>query len=85
MTVRLLYFAWVREQVGLGEEVVDAETPVPLGALLGQLQTLSPGHKQALADRTRLRAAINQNFAGWDTPVNAGDEVAIFPPVTGGN
>lgn len=85
MTVQLLYFAWVREQIGIAEEQVEAPTPLPLAALLTQLQSRSPGHQQALANRDRLRAAINQHFSGGEDMVNAGDEVALFPPVTGGN
>lgn len=83
--MKILYFAWVRERIGLDEE----PAPVPddiatLGQLLDWLAALSPAHGEALADRTRLRAAINQDFAGWDAPVEPGDEVALFPPVTGG-
>jgi molybdopterin converting factor subunit 1 len=84
VTVRLLYFAWVRERIGLGEEELALDGPEPLGALLDRLAGRSQGHGAALAERGRLRAAVNQDFAGWDALVQPGDEVAIFPPVTGG-
>lgn len=84
MTVRLLFFAWVREQIGTGEQSFEIDAPLPLSELIAQLRTQSTGHAQALADPARLRAAINQQFSGWDSIVNPEDEVAIFPPVTGG-
>lgn len=83
--VRLLYFAWVRELTGASAEEAELAGPLPLSALIDQLQAGSPGHARALGDRSRIRAAINQQFSGWDTVVQNGDEVAIFPPVTGGN
>ncbi|WP_448585723.1 molybdopterin converting factor subunit 1 [Thermaurantiacus sp.] len=82
--IRLLYFAWVRERIGRDAETLPCEGPMPLAALLDRLATRSPGHAAALGDRGRLRAAVNQTFAGWDETVGPGDEVAIFPPVTGG-
>jgi molybdopterin converting factor small subunit len=48
------------------------------------LAAQSAGHAAALGDRARLRAAVNQEFVGWDAGVAPGDELAIFPPVTGG-
>ncbi len=84
MTVSLLYFAWVRERIGIGAEELVLDGPTTVGALVERLADLSDGHRAALADRGRLRAAVNQNFVGWDAAVAPGDEVAIFPPVTGG-
>lgn len=84
MTVRLVYFAWVREQIGTAAEDVELPEPTTLGALLTALRGRSAGHGLALAKAERLRGAVNQNFAGWDAEVRPGDEVAIFPPVTGG-
>lgn len=82
--VTLLYFAWVRERVGVSQEDVELNAPTTVGALVERLAGRSEGHATALADRARLRAAVNQEFAGWDAAVRPGDEVAIFPPVTGG-
>jgi molybdopterin synthase sulfur carrier subunit len=84
MTVSLLYFAWVRERIGIGGETFALEGPTTVGALLERLAGLSDGHAAALTDRGRLRTAVNQEFVGWDAAVAPGDEVAIFPPVTGG-
>lgn len=84
MTVRLLYFAWVREQIGTAAEEMELPEPTTLGALLTELRGRSAGHGLALADAARLRGAVNQAFSGWEAEVRPGDEVAIFPPVTGG-
>jgi len=84
MTVSLLYFAWVRERIGAGSEAVEMDAPTALGALVERLAGQSEAHATALADKARLRAAVNHDFVGWDHMVNPGDEVAIFPPVTGG-
>jgi molybdopterin synthase sulfur carrier subunit len=78
----MLYFAWVREAIGAGEEVVDAAGAASIGQLLDLLAEASEGHAQAFADRSRLRAAVDGLFVPLDAPVGA--EVAIFPPVTGG-
>jgi molybdopterin synthase sulfur carrier subunit len=82
--IRILYFAWVRERIGVEEETVAVEDVLPLGALLDRLAARSAAHAAVLGERARLRAAINQDFASWETFVHPGDEVAIFPPVTGG-
>jgi molybdopterin synthase sulfur carrier subunit len=84
VTVRLLYFAWVRERTGIGEEAVPLDHPIALSELVARLRALSDGHDHALADLGPLRAACNQDFVGWDHLVEPGDEIAIFPPVTGG-
>jgi sulfur-carrier protein len=83
--IELLYFAWVRERIGLDGERI--ELPADIGTvaqLLDWLESRSEVHASALHDRSRLRVAVNQDFARPDAPVRAGDEVAIFPPVTGG-
>lgn len=83
--MRLLYFAWVRERIGVGEEQVDPPEAVRTVADLAHwLCARSVGHHEALADLTKLRAAADQRFVPLDTPLGNATEVAIFPPVTGG-
>ncbi len=83
--MRILYFAWVRDRVGTGEETPDVpETVSTVADLVAWLATRSPGHAEAFADPDRLRAAVNHDHVPWTHPVMAGDEVAFFPPVTGG-
>jgi len=83
--VTLLYFAWVRQVIGKSEE----NMALPLGiadarGLIGHLRGLGANYAKALGDESRLRLAINQRHAGPETPIAEGDEVAIFPPITGG-
>ena len=83
--MRVLYFAWVREAVGTGEEQVDPPAGVDtVAALIDWLTERSEGHAAAFADRARLRAAVDQAFVPLDAPMAGAREVAIFPPVTGG-
>jgi molybdopterin synthase sulfur carrier subunit len=83
--VRILYFAWVRERVGVAEEEVTPPADVAdVAALIDWLATRSDGHRAAFADPARLRAAVDQAFVALDAPVAGAREVAIFPPVTGG-
>ena len=85
MPIRILYFAWLRERVGVGEEQVSPPPDVAsVAALRGFLMARGAGHASALAEPGCVRAAVNQTFARPDTPVRDGDEVAFFPPVTGG-
>ena len=83
--MNILYFAWVRQKVGRSEETVE-HTPElrTVGDLASLLRARGGGYAQAFADMTRLRAAVNQVHAGLDATLSAGDEVAFFPPVTGG-
>ena len=83
--IDLLYFAWVRERIGLDGETLPCPAGVATVAdMLDWLSARSPAHTAALADRSAIRVAVDQVFAGPGTPVTAGCEVAIFPPVTGG-
>lgn len=83
--MRVLYFAWVRQKVGMAEEEVSPPAEVrDVAGLVAWLAARSPGHAAAFAQAKQVRAAVNQEFATPDMPVRAGDEVAFFPPVTGG-
>ena len=83
--MKLLYFAWLRSKRGLSAEEVSPPAEIAtVGQLLDWLEDRSPAHKAALADRKILRIAVNQEYAGLEHPVRAGDEIAFFPPVTGG-
>ena len=83
--MRVLYFAWVKQRVGLGEEEVAPPPGVQdVGGLMTWLAERSPGHAAAFAQPKQIRCAVNQEFATADAPVRPGDEVAFFPPVTGG-
>jgi molybdopterin synthase sulfur carrier subunit len=83
--VKLLYFAWVRQKIGKSEE--DLALPANVATLRDLAQHLrarGPGYADAFGDLAWLRAAANQVHVGFDTRVGDGDEIAFFPPVTGG-
>lgn len=81
----MVYFAWVRERIGVGEEEVSPPATVEtIAGLVDWLAQRSDGHANAFADRSRLRAARDQDFVGMDTPIAGAREIALFPPVTGG-
>lgn len=83
--MQLLYFAWVRERIGTGEETVEPPEAVRTVADLADwLKDRSTGHAEALADLTRLRAAVDRRFVPLDSELGEAAEVAFFPPVTGG-
>jgi len=83
--MNVLYFAWVRQKVGRAEETVE-HTPAlrTVGDLAAMLRARGGGYGEAFADMGRMRAAVNQVHVGLDAVLSAGDEVAFFPPVTGG-
>jgi len=81
----ILYFAWLRERTGPSEERVAPPPGVgTVGELIAWLMQRSPGHASAFANQRTVRCAVNQDFADPTTLVHPGDEVAFFPPVTGG-
>jgi molybdopterin synthase sulfur carrier subunit len=85
MKVKVLYFAGLREQLGKPGEELDVSPAVTTVAGLRTLLMARGGAWQtALAQGKALRVAVNQEVAQPATPVRPGDEVAFFPPVTGG-
>jgi len=83
--VTILYFAWLRERTGASEEQVTLPPDVRTVAdLITWLVGRGAGHASAFANRRTVRCAVNQDFAEPSTLVHPGDEVAFFPPVTGG-
>ncbi|MFQ5535382.1 MAG: molybdopterin converting factor subunit 1 [Sphingomonadales bacterium] len=83
--MKILYFAWLRSKTGVaGETVALPKTVKDVAALKNWLKERGPGFAEAFADDRTVRAAVNQNFAQPDHPVADGDEVAFFPPITGG-
>lgn len=82
MSVRILYFASLREALGMAGETIE----LPSGVLtVGGLRDWLVGQgRDKLGTAKNLRCAVNQELAGLDAPVAEGDEIAFFPPVTGG-
>lgn len=83
--MKLLYFAWLRTRIGCAEEEIDLLPEVKdVAGLLDWLRSRGDGYAEALRDLSVVRVAVNQNYVGLEHPVRGIDEVAIFPPVTGG-
>lgn len=83
--ITVLYFARLREAVGMSSERIALPAAVrDLEGLRALLVARGGQWEQELAPRRPVRAAVNQAMAHGDTPLNDGDEVAFFPPVTGG-
>jgi len=83
MTVKILYFAGLREQLGTPGEDLEL-APTTVAGLRSQLMARGGAWRSALAQGKALRVAVNQEMAQPTTPVKPGDEIAFFPPVTGG-
>ncbi len=83
--MKLLYFAWLRTKIGTGaEELAPPAEIADVAGLLDWLKGRGDGYADALADLSLVRVAVNQEYVALDHPVAAGDEIALFPPVTGG-
>src|ERR1700753_1707844 len=84
-TMKLLYFAWLRQKIGKAEENLDVPDHVKeVGQLLDWLESAAPNYATPLKERRAGKGGVNQDYGGVTHPVKAGDEVALFPPVTGG-
>jgi len=79
----VMYFAWVRERIGLPKEQVetDAET---VADLVDELRRREARYEVAFADLSALRVAVDQELSTFDAPLKGAREVAFFPPMTGG-
>ncbi|MGP1678275.1 MAG: molybdopterin converting factor subunit 1 [Burkholderiales bacterium] len=85
MNIRILYFARLREDMGIGQELLDLPAQAhDVKSLRAQLVARGGASAAALGLGKAVRVSVNQDLARDDTPVKAGDEVAFFPPVSGG-
>ena len=79
----VLYFAWVRERIGIPREVVDTNAATVM-ALVEELRNKEDRYAAAFADISALRVAVDQELTDFDAPLDGVREVAFFPPMTGG-
>ncbi len=82
--LNILYFARLRETFAMEKESLNVPATATVAGLLIELRARGGVWADALGVDKRWRVAVNQNMAEIDTPLKSGDEVAIFPPVTGG-
>jgi len=79
----VLYFAWVRERIGLPRERVESEAAT-VRDLVGELSAREERYALAFSDLEALRVAVDQELSDFDAPLAGVREVAFFPPMTGG-
>jgi molybdopterin synthase sulfur carrier subunit len=83
--MKVRYFAWVRERVGVAEEEVDPPPEVAsVSDLIAWLSQRDEGYAAAFAEPAVIRAALDREHVDHDAPVGRAREVAFFPPMTGG-
>jgi molybdopterin synthase sulfur carrier subunit len=83
--VTILYFAGIREKLGLAKEALELPAGVRhVGALAASLRARGEIWTEALSGGPNLKVAVNRSMATLDAVINDGDEIAFFPPVTGG-
>ena len=83
--MKFLYFSWLREKIGIAEEeALPPETVTTVAGVLEWLKGRGGGYEDALNDLSLVRVAVNQSHAKFEDPVTPEDEIALFPPVTGG-
>lgn len=83
MTIEVLYFAWLRERIGLPRETVETEAAT-VADLVAELSAREDRYAVAFSDMSAIRAAVDQDLVPLDTPLAGAREVAFFPPMTGG-
>lgn len=83
MKLDVLYFAGLREKVGVPRERIETDAAT-VDDLIAELCAMDDDHARAFADRTALRVAVDQELTGFDADLSDVREVAFFPPMTGG-
>lgn len=81
--MEVLYFAWVRERIGLPRERVETSA-ITVADLVRELCAREDRYAAAFADLSALRVALDQELSDFDAPLQGVREVAFFPPMTGG-
>ncbi|MCU0815895.1 MAG: molybdopterin converting factor subunit 1 [Cypionkella sp.] len=81
--IEILYFAWVRERIGLPREKVATQAAT-VRDLIAELSAREERYAMAFADLESLRVALDQELSDFDAPLSGVREVAFFPPMTGG-
>lgn len=81
--IDVLYFAWVRERIGVPKERIETEAKT-VAALIAELKDREERYDLAFSDLSALRVAVDQELMDFDAAITGAREVAFFPPMTGG-
>lgn len=83
--MNILYFALIRENIGHFSEIIDLPNDINnVNGLINYLEQKGDNYKAAFAQSDLIRVAINQEYVNLDHPISNNDEIAFFPPMTGG-
>ena len=83
MAFRVMYFAWLRERIGVPSEDIEAKVK-SVSELVEHLKGKEERYALAFQDVSAVKVAINQELSDFDAALKGGEEVAFFPPMTGG-
>ena len=79
------YFSWIKEHVGKSEELIELPNNVTtIGELINYLNNLNDNYKKVFKKKDLIKIAVNKTYCSVETKINNNDEIAFFPPVTGG-
>ncbi len=82
--IKILYFASLRERIGIADEEIELPTGTTIQGVIEILKSRNDVWADTFSSNTKVLAAVNQEMASIYAPIKDGDEVAFFPPVTGG-
>mgnify|MGYP001425134942 FL=1 len=79
------YFSWIKEHIGKSEEVIDLPIDITtIKELIIYLENLNENYRLAFEKKNLIKIAINKSYSSLDDKIDNNDEIAFFPPVTGG-
>ena len=83
--MKILYFSWVREKIGIEEQNIKLKKNIHnVSDLISFLKNSSENHYKAFSDLDSINVAINKNHSSLESKIQDDDEIAFFPPITGG-
>ena len=83
--MKILYFSWIKDQIGKAEESLDIKDNIQtIEELVNFLKNINDNYKSVFTDVSSIKVSINMEIASFKDKINIEDEVAFFPPMTGG-
>jgi molybdopterin synthase sulfur carrier subunit len=79
------YFSWIKEHIGKSEEIIELPDDVTtISELMNYLNNLNDDYKKVFEKKDLIKIAVNKTYCSFETKISDNDEIAFFPPVTGG-